>query len=257
MAKYRVGCVPFVNARPLVEFLDPELVEVVFDVPSKLPPLLDAERVEAILVSSVEYLRRDDLEVIAEPCIASFGPVASVRLLSKVSLADIRSLALDSSSMTSNLLAQVILAERGVHPTTGVCPPNTSEMLESFDACVIIGDLGYEAAGDYTVDLDLGQAWTEMTGLPFIWAMWLCRQSCAGSLHELGGLLDSAFQASGFGPLRAIESRIQVIANATKQSGWGAEKTERYLTESVVFEVADKKLVLDRFKELLEKHKLL
>ena len=81
MAQFRVGCVPYVNARPLVAAFDQpnEFVEVVYDVPSKLPALLDAGEVDAILVSSIELLRRDDLLPVAEVGIMSNGPVKSVR----------------------------------------------------------------------------------------------------------------------------------------------------------------------------------
>ena len=111
-ARFRVGCVPYVNARPLVACFDQpnEFVEGVYDVPSRLPALLDSGEVDAILVSSIEYLRREDLVVIGEVGIMSNGPVASVRMLSKVPLEEIQTLALDESSMTSNMLAQIILA---------------------------------------------------------------------------------------------------------------------------------------------------
>lgn len=208
-ARFRVGCVPYVNARPLVACFDQpnEFVEVVYDVPSRLPALLDSGEVDAILVSSIEYLRREDLVIAADVGIMSNGPVASVRLLSKVPLEQIKTLALDQSSMTSNMLAQIILAEKGVRPRLVTMEPNQTAMLAECDACVLIGDMGLEADGTGLVDVDLGAAWTEMTGLPFVWALWLAKRDrfpeprwdeCHyGQL--LWMVLYHGFEASGFG----------------------------------------------------------
>lgn len=153
-----------------------EFVEVVYDVPSRLPALLDSGEVDAILVSSIEYLRREDLVIAADVGIMSNGPVASVRMLSKVPLDEIQTLALDESSMTSNMLAQIILAERGVRPSLVTMEPDQAAMLAACDACVLIGDKGLEADGTGLVDVDLGEAWTELTGLPFVWALWLSKR---------------------------------------------------------------------------------
>lgn len=191
-----------------------EFVEVVYDVPSRLPALLDSGEVDAILVSSIEYLRRDDLELVADVGIMSNGPVASVRMLSKVPLEEIQTLALDESSMTSNMLAQIILAERGVRPALVTMEPDQAAMLAACDACVLIGDKGLEADGTGLVDVDLGAAWTEMTGKPFVWAVWLARQDRfeldewmvtkdGRTQWQLFETLSAGFDASGFGTLHA------------------------------------------------------
>jgi predicted solute-binding protein len=58
---YVVGCVPYVNAKPLVTFFerlgDQSPVRVLYDVPSRLPALLDSGAAQAALVSSFEALR--------------------------------------------------------------------------------------------------------------------------------------------------------------------------------------------------------
>jgi predicted solute-binding protein len=207
-ARFRVGCVPYVNARPLVACFDQpnEFVEVVYDVPSRLPAMLDSGEVDAILVSSIEYLRRDDLVIAADVGIMSNGPVASVRMLSKVPLEKIQTLALDESSMTSNMLAQIILAERGVRPSLVTMEPDQGAMLTACDACVLIGDKGLEADGTGLVDVDLGAAWTELTGEGFTWALWLSRRDQfenpvwyeRDQVEQLALLLQYGYESSGF-----------------------------------------------------------
>jgi predicted solute-binding protein len=287
MAQFRVGCVPYVNARPLVAAFDQpnEFVEVVYDVPSRLPALLDAGEVDAILVSSIELLRRDDLLPVAEVGIMSNGPVRSVRLLSKVPLADIKTLALDEHSMTSNILAQVILAEQGVFPTTGAMTPDAPNMLSSHDACVIIGDKGFEADGTGLVDIDLGEAWTTMTGLPFVWAMWLGKRENRMDIRLLNELLTLGFCASGFSSLHRqidrkngveergvekpdFEERLQgwvdeaagrrkfVCDSAAQISGWSVQDVENYLSYAVRYQSFRSAKGLKYFRELIEKHGL-
>lgn len=284
MAQFRVGCVPFVNARPLVAAFDTpnEFIEVVYEVPSKLPALLDSGAVDAILVSSIELLRRRDLIPFASVGILSEGEVMSVRLLSKVPLAEIQTLALDSSSMTSNMLAQVILAEQGVFPTCEVADPNQTDMLSSFDACVLIGDKGLEADGTGLIDIDLGQAWTDLTGLPFVWALWLGKAKAPIDQSLLGGMLEAAYHTSGFqelheslqlgrmtgrGPEEEPEhetaqldsekaKRDIIIRSAIARSGWTFEQATNYLTNGVMFYHFRMDEALIEFARLLNKYGL-
>lgn len=238
-ARFRVGCVPYVNARPLVACFDQpnEFVEVVYDVPSKLPALLDSGEVDAILVSSIEYLRRDDLVIAADVGIMSNGPVASVRMLSKVPLEKIESLALDQSSMTSNMLAQIILAEKGVRPRLVTMEPNLTAMLAECDACVLIGDKGLEADGSGLVDVDLGAAWTEMTGEPFVWALWLTKSDRfdntpwyeRDSFALLSTVLKYGLESSGFEALHKsfdYRTRLGVILDGPSEGFYIQERQQ-------------------------------
>lgn len=269
-----------------------EFVEVVYDVPSRLPALLDSGEVDAILVSSIEYLRRDDLVIAAEVGIMSNGPVASVRMLSKVPLEEIKTLALDESSMTSNMLAQIILAERGVRPALVTMEPDQAAMLAACDACVLIGDKGLEADGTGLVDVDLGAAWTELTGEPFVWALWLAKENRFpeprwDEVYEpelLRDILALAEVESSFGWVHNLEDfrlgrlppsdtaksevalselvdgtasrREFVIKNAAVRSGWSEDKVESYLSKNVRFS-GGISASLKTFQALLSKHSFL
>lgn len=177
MSIYLVASVPYVNAYPLVRDLlqDPEkTVEVQFAFPSELPALLDSGAVSAILVSSIDALQTPGRRVARTACVGSFGPVESVRLFSKVPFARIQTLALDAASMTSNHLAQVLLNDMyGIRPTVRTYPSVQAQMLADCDACVLIGDVGMMASDEGLEVLDLGQAWTDLTKLPFMWAAWI------------------------------------------------------------------------------------
>jgi chorismate dehydratase len=253
MAQFTVGSVPYVNAIPLIgQFLlleDQSPVDVLLDVPSRLPRLLDEDRADAILVSSVEALRRPGASVAGGVGIISRGPVESVRLFSRTPFDKIRTLALDESSMTSSLLAQALLREiHGCRPETYSHPPCLSRMLEGCDACLLIGDLGMEAEGTGLEVMDLGEAWVNLTGLPFVWAMWLGRIS-----PQLSGALEGAWHWSGLGFDHPGPLRPEALKLAEERSQWGPGLAHRYLTQTMSFGL-DKEAWqgLDAYRSLLE-----
>ncbi|MEZ0326899.1 MAG: menaquinone biosynthetic enzyme MqnA/MqnD family protein [Fimbriimonas sp.] len=184
---YVVGSVPYANAIPLVawfeELGDDSPVKVVYDIPSKLPALLDSGQADAILVSSIDALRVPGRRMAEGVCIGSHGPVKSVRLFSKVPPSYIRSIALDQSSMTSNRLAMIILSElHGASPQSVLAPPNQAEMLRDNDACLLIGDIGMTAPSEGLHVLDLGEQWQRLTNRPFVWAAWIGNESLTPEL---------------------------------------------------------------------------
>lgn len=237
MAKYRIGCVPFVNARPLVAWFEspeaPGGVEVVYEIPSKLPAMLDSGAVDVVLASSIEILQTPDRTAVQGVCIGSFGPAESVRLFSRVRFAEISSLALDQSSMTSNALALGLLDEvYGARPESETCPPDQKAMLADHDACLLIGDIGMQATGDGLHVLDLGEAWTLAHGLPFVWALWTGRQDLE---PRLAGLLNDALDWG-------LAHLDEVIEDTVSRSGWDHETCRRYLADTMRFSLDDEAL---------------
>jgi chorismate dehydratase len=177
----RIGSVPYLNAKPLIAwFQTPEGersgVEVVYDVPSRLARMVEAGEVGCAMVSSVELFRHADWKAVPGIAIASTGKVLSVRLFSKVPVDRIRSLALDTSSLTSSALVRVLFARRWqANPCFIPAAPNLEEMLRQADAALLIGDKGMMACSEGLFVVDLGEEWYRWTGLPFVWALWLGR----------------------------------------------------------------------------------
>lgn len=242
---FTVGSVPYTNARPLIHSLA-RRVEVELAVPSALPALLDSGKAQAVMVSSFDALSVHG-RCFAEGCsISSLGEAASVRLFSRVPFAEIRTLALDQSSLTSNHLAQVILCERhGVLPEVETAAPDLVGMLESHDACILIGDTGMAASSDGLHVMDLGREWVEFTSLPFVWALWVGRE---GLTPELARLLIEA-RVWGQGHLE------EIIPDAVARSGWSEATVRKYLGETMNYDLTDRHLEgLKLFRDLLRKH---
>jgi predicted solute-binding protein len=173
----RIGAVSYLNARPLVYGLEQNApFDIRYDVPSECARLLHAHEVDLGLIPSIEYLRGPAAyHIVRGPAVASRGPVASVAIYTRREPADIRTIAMDTSSRTSVALATVLLRRRfDAAPDPVPMAPELDAMLERADAALIIGDvalfLDHESAGARKIDL--GEEWTAMTGLPFVYACW-------------------------------------------------------------------------------------
>lgn len=176
----RLGGVSYLNVRPLVYGLDkrPELFSLRFDVPSACAELLQAGDIDLGMVPSIAHLDRPGDRIVPGVCIGSEGAVASVALFTRKAPGQIRTVALDTSSRTSAVLTQILCASRfGISPAFISHPPDLSAMLAVADAALVIGDpaLFIDPKAFDAEKIDLGEAWTAMTGLPFVWAFWAGR----------------------------------------------------------------------------------
>lgn len=179
-APVRIGAVGYLNARPLTWALDadPERWAIRYDLPSVCSSLLHAGQVDLGLVPSIDYLQDPAYRFVPGVGIGSRGPIASVALYTRVPVERIRSIALDTSSRTSVTLIRVLCRHRfGVAPEFVAHGPDLRAMTASADAGLLIGDPAFEAdhAALGLQKVDLGEEWTAMTGLPFIYAAWTGR----------------------------------------------------------------------------------
>lgn len=185
MTSIRLGAVGYLNARPLMYGLDRQpRFEIRYDVPSECARLLHAGGIDVGMIPSIEYQRGGPYRVVPDLAIASRGPVASVALYTNREMRDVRSIAMDTSSRTSVALVRVLCARLfTIQPSIESRGPDLADMLAHDDAALIIGDnalfLEHErsAVGSQPVvrKIDLGTAWTDLTGLPFVWAFWAGR----------------------------------------------------------------------------------
>jgi chorismate dehydratase len=189
----RIGAVNYLNTKPLVYDLETLAVgaELILDYPSRLADDLRQGRLDVALIPIIEYFRAGDYTLVPDIAIASFGPVLSVTLFSRVPWEQIRRVALDEGSRTSAALAQVLLRKRyEVRPE--VCPLPLDRAAEDVDAdaVLLIGDRAMHAClPGFPHAFDLGQEWHDWTGLPFVYAAWAVRPGVdlgpvAGALHE-------------------------------------------------------------------------
>jgi chorismate dehydratase len=133
--------------------------------------------VDVALLPIVELARLRDLELVPGLGIVTFGESRSVLLVSRRPAEEIRSVALDRDSRTSNALTQVLFANLWRRkPAFSLGPPSLDDALAGHDAAVRIGDKAlFEPLPDGVFVYDLGEMWTHHTGLPFVFAAWAAR----------------------------------------------------------------------------------
>ncbi len=235
----RIGSVPYLNAVPLTCGLERDCT---FLPPSQLAAELHAGRLDAALVSVTEVLLRDGYDVLDGAAIASDGPVASVFLAHREPLEQIGTVHLDPASCTSVNLLRVLLAERGLQPEFLPLPDYVA--ATRFNNLLLIGNpaIEFRRAPHPHALWDLGEAWRELTGLPFVYAVWALRR---GAPPELRARLLAA-KSAGLATLR------QIIRERTE---YDLEFRSAYLGGNIRYELGNReKAGVARFAELLQTH---
>jgi chorismate dehydratase len=126
------------------------------------------------------------MHTVDEIGVAATGSVESVRLFSKCPITSIASVALDSSSNTSNVLLQILMLKRyGISCSYTHHQPDITSMTKTSDAAVLIGDNGYAEIDACPYVYDLGREWFDWTGLPFVYALWTSRNPIEPELRDL------------------------------------------------------------------------
>ena len=192
-----------------------------FAVPSVCADQLASGEADIGIVPVIE-MARQKLAYFRETGIASYGPVRSILLISKVPFREIRKLATDSGSRTSVMLARIILAEKyGVEPQVISHPPDLPAMLGLADAALLIGDaaLRVDPATLPFETLDLGEQWTNLTGLPMVFAVW------AGRKEAIVEPYGAALAASCRYGLTHIED---IVRQETSQRGFPETLVRQY-----------------------------
>jgi chorismate dehydratase len=187
MGKLRLGRIDFLNVLPVYYPLEAGIITnpfaIVRGVPSELNELAANGALDMSPVSSIEYARRAELyHIVPDLSINSAGEVKSVLLLSRMPVDQLtgKTVLASSQSHTSVGLFKVLCRLRyGVTPRfeTGGCTQYIKGH-ELPDACLAIGDeaLRLGRSGLFPYVLDLGAAWFEWTGLPFVFAVWVIRK---------------------------------------------------------------------------------
>jgi predicted solute-binding protein len=240
--RFRVGSVPYLNAAPLTRDLGEALI---FATPAKLAEMLRRDELDAALVSITEVLFNDRYDILDSIAIASLGEVYSVILAHKKPLAEATEIFCDTASLTSVNLLKVLLAEKNLFPR--FVPLENYESAKEKDFVLLIGDpaIEFQRSSPPHEIFDLGSAWTEMTNLPFVYAVWALRRGVENK--ELRYELKAAKK---FG-LETIDYLIE-----TREEFDEAFRRDYFEWHIHYHLVEDEKRAIAKFCELLQKHNL-
>ena len=228
----RIGIVHYINSRPLSRGLLRREAGAAFSC-ELLPPATIADRLrdgtlDAGLVPSIELARIPGLEVVPGLAIAAMHEVRSVLLVSKVPVGEIGSVALDENSRTSAALVRLLLEERyGLSPEYRPAAADLEAMLRDNDAALLIGDPALVVPRERYVVLDLAGEWLEMTGLPFVFAVWAAR---SGTGAGLAAALHASYEIG-------LAELDEIVAETAAESGLPAPVLRDYYTRNLRFEM--------------------
>ena len=210
MTKLRISIVQYLNTAPLVwGFTNGPLkgkYDLSFTVPSQCAEDLRTGRVDVAIIPAIEYQRIPGLAILPDMAIASKNQVRSLLIISRKPIEQVQTVALDSSSRSTQVLTRILCAEKWrVAPQFAEALPDLQEMLQSSEAALIIGDpalrisLGIEkeswpsstgqavcqaatlgvTSSELLYVYDVVGEWRALTGLPAVLAFWAVRRDLA------------------------------------------------------------------------------
>lgn len=145
MQKLRISIVQYLNTAPLVwGFTNGPLAgkyDLSFTVPSQCAEALRIGAADIAIIPAIEYQRIPGLVVLPDLAIASQNCVRSLLILAKKPIGQVRSIALDRSSRSTQALTRILAAEHWkIDPEFFETEPDLGAMLEKADAAMVIGD---------------------------------------------------------------------------------------------------------------------
>lgn len=170
---YKLGAVPYLNALPLTHYLKERPI---LAPPAALARLLRIGEVDIATAPIVTYFENPHYTLVPGICIGSRGPVQSVKLFFSspdTTVENVKTIYLDVESKTSALLLKILLQfkfGRNLDDITFYHPLPPREV----EAQLLIGDKAMKEI-PVSAPLDLGETWTDWTGLPFVYAAWISR----------------------------------------------------------------------------------
>ncbi len=246
----RIGRITYANCTPIFNCLQGhtrcEEYQFTGGVPSHLNAMLAAGEIDVCPSSSIEYAHHSERYLILpDLSISSIGAVGSVLLFSRIPIEELdgQMILLSSESATSVNLLRILVKKRfGCSCRFSVSTLPLDKALQEAPAMLLIGDSALRAsflASDMLV-YDLGELWRDWTGLPFVFALWLCgRQVVEERYAELARLARNLVAAKQ----QACTALESIAQNAPESLWMGKERLVAYWTDNISYDLT--KLHLD------------
>ena len=240
MKHLRISAISYLNTAPLMWDFEHGDAGAAFDisytVPSRCAAALAAGSADIGIIPAAAYASIPGLAILPRVAIASRRPVRSILLVSKVPLDQVRSVALDTSSLTSVALTKVLFAKRwGTGRSFTPMAPDIEKMMAEHDAGLVIGDPALKVDRSRYRTYDLAEEWIRLTGKPFVFALWAVRQV---ALSNAPPALDLAaiFQESRDHGLQPA-SLGRIAREWAPRLGLSEAEIRVYLTENIYYDL--------------------
>ena len=246
MSRLKISAISYLNTAPLLwdfehgqagagRVTDSDF-DISYTIPSACAEALRSGAADIGIIPAAAYASVPDLVVIPDVAIAARRAVRSILLVSKAPLnrwsAQVRTVALDTSSMTSVALAKILFAKWLGGPREGYKPmaPDLDAMLSTCDAALLIGDPALQVDRGRYFTLDLAEEWVARTGKSFVFAFWAIRKQALA--QQNAEAIAEAFKKSrdhGLSP-KNLEAIAQQWA---PRLGLSVEAVRVYLTHNI------------------------
>ena len=248
MKSPRIGCVKYLNARPLIRGW---AGEVTFDHPAALCAQLARGDLDVALVSSFEFLRNPIYRIVDDISISSAGPVYSVIVAHQGEISEADEIELDPAAQTSVNLLRCLLSESQLNPRfTRPSTSSNANPARTRRARLLIGDQAIRFRQEHAEKFrfwDLGEQWARVVGSPFVYALWLIRPEVINAKTIADRLR-----------ARRDENLAKIDQFIAGEKDFDRDFCARYYREHVRFSFGEKeKEGLRAFQRLCEKHGLI
>ena len=240
MRRLRISAISYLNTAPLMWDFEHEEAGGNFDISYTLPSGCARALAEGTgdigIIPAAAYAEIPGLQVLPEVAIASRRAVRSILLVSKVPIEKVRTVALDTSSMTSVALTKVLFEKwLGGGRTFTAMAPDLDQMLAEHDAGLLIGDPALKVDRSRYQTLDLAEEWIRCTGKPFVFAFWAVR---GDALREASPSLDlpAVFQNSRDHGLEP-SSLNQIAREWAPRLDISESDVRNYLTQNIHYQL--------------------
>lgn len=241
---YAFAAPAYANSVPLAQFI-PAISpgsQIVLNTPAQLLEPLLKGTIDAALIPVAALFANPTLIPLGEVGICAGSKVRSVLLRCTRPLDQVRTVCLDPASRTSNALAQILLEKYWKRPVQIVTDPSDA------DASVVIGDRALCEAPGAGGDYDLATAWHQMTGLPFVFAVWAIRRD-----HPDPGGLSSVIQAA---KLAGVAALPEIARQQARKLGLSEATCLEYFTGCIAYDIGpQERKALELFRQLVAERK--
>jgi chorismate dehydratase len=236
----RVSAISYLNTAPLMWDFERGIAsgdfETSYTVPAQCAAELAQGRADIGIIPAAAYATIPNLAIIPGVAIASKQAVRSILLVSHKPIEEIKTIALDNSSLTSVALTRILFEKFwGGQRMFVPAPPDLNTMLASHEAALLIGDPALQVDRSRYQTWDLAEEWIRFTGKPFVFAFWAVREEALAETHLD---LTSIFNQSRDHGLQPANLDAIVRAWALKL-GITGESARDYLTQSIHFYLDD------------------
>lgn len=230
----KMTAVSYLNTKPfLYGLMNSPLIRHIaleLDIPSVCAAKLAERRVDLGLVPVAVLPHIPEYQVISGYCIGADGPVETVCIFSERPIEQVSRLYLDYQSRTSVVLTRILLSEYWqLKPELLPAEPGYIDRIAGETAGLVIGDRAFALHARFPYVYDLSAAWKEMTGLPFVFALW-------ASVRELDPLIISIFDEALKDGIDRVDQLIKILPSVDEQID-----LKKYFTQHISYRLDDRK----------------